>query len=162
MRYCWLLLCLGFLFSWPLDSSALGDKYKQGVLKRAAIEVKAKTKYVWGPADCSAQMAKIFALVPKVRRSTAYRMSLGKDGWDSIEVARDKTMPTDAVFWNVRNYNPVMGVLKKNHPHTGLKTSASTIAHASGGRGYFLEDPWNSPWGRKIELYRRLTYGDAE
>jgi len=140
---------------------AVEQKYVERVLKRAAYHVKIGSPYVWGKTDCSGTMYDIYfsAGIP-VLRSTAYNMSKGLEGWKNKDVDRKDAVPADLVFWNVRNYKPSMGKLEKNHPHVGLKTSSSTIAHASGGRRYFLEDPIESPWGKKIEYFRRLTFKD--
>jgi len=95
-----------------------------------------------------------------VVRSTAWAMSKGQDGWKAETVERERSVPTDVVFWNVLKYNPGMGKLSRDHPHVGVKTSSKTMAHASGGRRHFLEDPIDGAFGKKIELIRRLTHGD--
>jgi len=144
------------LFVFPV--MGLEQKYVERILKNSAYHVKMRSPYEWGKLDCSGIMHDIYfkAGIP-VLRSTAYNMSRGKEGWKSTDVDRKEALPSDIVFWNVKDYNPAMGKLKKNHPHVGLKTSSSTIAHNSGGRGYFLEDPIESPWGKKIEYFKRLT-----
>ena len=142
-----------------LPSHALEQKYVERILKNAAWHQANKTKYEWGKLDCSGTMHDIYfkAGIP-VLRSTAYNMHRGLEGWKNTEVERKDAVPSDIVFWNVRDYKSSMGKLSKNHPHVGLKTSSKTIAHNSGGRKYFLEDPIDEPWGMKIEYFKRLTF----
>jgi len=153
------LIVLFMSLSCPVQ--ALEQKYIERILKTSAYHVKMRVPYIWGKSDCSGVMYDIyFSAGLPVLRSTAYNMSRGLEGWKGVDVSRDNATPADLVFWNVKDYKPSMGKKKKDHPHVGLKTSKSTVGHASGGRGYFLEDPFESAWCRKIELYKRLTIGE--
>jgi cell wall-associated NlpC family hydrolase len=162
-RYPLFFLLVGFLLTLPPAISALEYKYQERVLKNTAWHQKNRTPYIWGGTDCSGTMYDIFfkAGVPVVR-STAWAMSRGRDGWTAGTVERERSVPTDVVFWNVLQYDPRQGKLSSNHPHVGVKTSSKTMAHASGGRRYFLEDPFDSAFGKKIEIIRRLTHGDKK
>lgn len=153
------LLIIVVLLFMPTLSVALEQKYVERILKNAAWHQRMRTAYIWGKTDCSGTMHDIYfsAGIP-VLRSTAYNMNKGLEGWKNIEILRDLAVPSDIVFWNVKEYKPSMGKLAKDHPHVGLKTSSKTIAHNSGGRKHFVEDPIDSPWGLKIEFFKRLLF----
>jgi hypothetical protein len=143
-----------------LPCYGLGYKYLDRYLKNIHRHVTLKTPYIWGDTDCSGTLAEAaFDAGIPVIRTTSYNMSKGIDGWKSRIISREEAIPGTLIFWDITDKKTGKTRIKG---HVGTKTTKDLFAHASFGRGHFLEDPWGSPFGLQIDLYRELTFGNDE
>lgn len=157
-----LLLVLFFVTS---DLFALSDGYKRCLKRELTFIIAKHPRYAWGGAsdlerglDCSGYLflAAKWAAIPGVKRTTAYRMSLGLDGWAGREVLPGEADECDLPFWTWRT-NPVR---VNGHVGAFLKDRGQLkVTHASTRNGVVLV-PWQGVFRRDLSVVRRLTIGD--
>jgi cell wall-associated NlpC family hydrolase len=159
-----LSLCL--LFSWALwgfssTCEALPPDWASSFsyqLKRIAAK---SPRYVWGGIDaekgldCSGYvwLAAKWAAIPGIQRTTALRMSQGRDGWTGREVRHTEATETDLLFWTWKDGR------QRPFGHVGVLMGEREAAHASERRGVVIT-PLLGSLVRDLVMIRRLTIGE--
>jgi len=157
-----LLLALCFVTS---EAAALSEDYRRCFARELRFIVGKNPKYVWGGAsdlergvDCSGYvfLAAKWAGIPGIKRTTAFRMALGIDGWSASEILPEQAQECDLPFWtwstNPTRINGHVGVFLREQ-------SGLAVAHASERRGVVLE-PWEGKLRTDLSKVMRLIIGD--
>ena len=151
---------------------ALSDKYKKHFKKNIIFLSQAKTKYVWGgkgdlkedvyQLDCSGFLYKSanMAGMP-VKRTTAFNMAMGLDGWSGKKVNIDDVDETDIIWWTWKS-SP-----SRIHGHVGAlvedpATDLLEVCHASSSKQKVVINQLSGVFLRDISCIKRLTLGDKK
>ena len=168
MRLAKLLILLLIL---PISAFALPDNYKASLQKNMNIIKNTKTSYVWGGVggvkdgvvglDCSGL---IYYLYKKsgiaVRRSTAFRMRHGLDGWTGSDVTLDDVDAHDLPFWtwlgSQRQFGHV-GII-----YEGPQSKLLEAMHSSSSKNGVVVQQIRGSLLRDLKAVRRITIGDKK
>ena len=166
------IIIIFLLLLYPSYSMGLSEKYKTHFKKNIIFFSQAKTKYVWGgkgdlkedvyQLDCSGFLYKAASMagIP-VKRSTAFNMAMGLDGWTSKKILLDDVDETDVVFWTWKT-SP-----SRINGHVGaLVVSPSSdlleVCHASASKQRVIINQLKGVFLKDISCIRRLTLGDKK
>jgi cell wall-associated NlpC family hydrolase len=159
-----LLLLLASCFA-TSDVSALDDAYQRAFVRELRFIIGKHPRYLWGGAkdltkglDCSGYvyLAGKWAGIPGIARTTAYRMSLGLDGWTGVDILLEQAQECDLPFWTW-NRSPA-----RSNGHVGVflcDHGQLWVTHASSRKGVVLA-PMRGPLRSDLSKVRRLTIGD--
>ena len=150
---------------------ALSDGYRNHFKKNIIFLSQAKTEYVWGgkgdlkddiyQLDCSGFMYKAanMAGLP-VKRTVAFNMALGLDGWFSRKVDLENCEDTDLIWWTWKGSS-------RKHGHVGAivlnpASDLYEVCHASSSKKRVVINPIRGTFLRDISMIRRLSLGDRK
>lgn len=158
-----------------ISTSAYGlpDNYKKTLQRNMDIIKSSRTAYVWGGVggvkdgviglDCSGLIYYLYKQsgIP-VKRSTAFRMRHGLDGWIGIDVVLDDVEPHDLPFWTWQGQ-------EKSRPfgHVGLFYEGSQsklleTMHSSSSKNGVVVQQLRGSLLRDLKAIRRITIGDKK
>jgi len=157
----------------PTACLALSDAYKFSILENLDIALSKNSKYVWGAAgtekdgifsvDCSGLMFFVTSAVRKagipIKRTTAERMSYGKDGWDSVEVDINDADEADIIFFTFSKDRPRghVGYMKLHR-----KSNLLMVVHASSSKKKIAQEGVKGELLDHFTVMRRSTWGDKQ
>jgi cell wall-associated NlpC family hydrolase len=151
---------LALLFLWPGLSDGFSVAFERELYAIADLH----PQYLWGGyqdpkkgLDCSGYiyLARKRAGDPNAKRTTAYRMSLGKDGWDGNTINQIKEADRgDLVFWTWKGSQRKCGHV--GAVVLGRKSGLLEAAHASSGRNSVVVVPFRGSLLTDIDIFRRL------
>jgi len=161
----WALLSLWASCFATFDAAALDDAYQRAFARELRFIIGKHPKYLWGGAqdltkglDCSGYvyLAGKWAGIPGITRTTAYRMSLGLNGWIGADILPEQARDCDLCFWT-RKSSPV-----RINGHVGVfltNQGELQVSHASSSKGVVLAPMRGALWS-DLSKARRLTIGD--
>lgn len=150
----------------------LSETYRKTIEKNLTIAKQGSSKYVWGAAgsvkdgvlqvDCSGLVAYIFRQsgIP-VKRTTAFNMRHGLDGWIGKDVTIDDCDHLDLLFWSWKTQP------NRKFGHVGFlaedpKSKLLEGIHASGSAGRIISQQLRGVMLRDLSAIRRITIGDKK
>lgn len=164
---------LVFLLILPTPSLSLPDNYKASIRQNMSLIKQKSTLYVWGAAgsekdgvlqvDCSGLLHYIYKKsgVGGVKRSTAFRMRHGLEGWTGVDVPINNCDDLDIPFWSWK--------AQPNRPfgHVGIitiggKSRLMEVMHASSSKKGVVVNPMAGVFMRDLSAIRRITIGDKK
>ncbi len=154
------------------SANALSAKYQKVFKKNIIFLSQAKTKYVWGgkgdlkedvyQLDCSGFLYKAANMsgMP-VKRTVAFNMAMGLDGWSSKKIEIDDVEETDLIWWTWKT-SPA-----RKHGHVGVlvvhpDSDLLEVCHASSSKQKVVINQLKGTFLRDISCLRRLTLGDRK
>lgn len=157
----------------PAMCHGLPDGYKKTLQQNMDIIKSKKTAYVWGGVggekngviglDCSGLIFYLYKQsgIP-VKRSTAFRMRHGLDGWVGNDVALDDVEAHDIPFWTWKGQEA-----KRPFGHVGLFYEGSQsklleTMHSSSSKNGVVVQQLRGSLLRDLKAIRRITIGDKK
>ena len=167
-----LLLTIIFLLL-PVICHGLPDGYKKTLQQNMDIIKSKKTAYVWGGIgeekngiiglDCSGLVYYLYRQsgIP-VKRSTAFRMRHGLDGWIGNDVVLDNVDAHDLPFWTWRGQEA-----KRPFGHVGIfyegpQSKLLETMHSSSSKNGVVVQQLRGSLLRDLKAIRRISIGDKK
>lgn len=156
-----------------INAYALPDNYKKTLQQNMEIVKNSKTAYIWGGVggvkdgviglDCSGL---IFYLYKKsgipVKRSTAFRMRYGMDGWAGRDVSLDDVDAHDLPFWTWKGSEKTRPFGHVGIFYEGQQSGLLETMHSSSSKNGVVVQQLRGSLLRDLKAIRRITIGDKK
>ena len=157
----------------PVMSYGLPEPYKKTLQQNMNILKSQKTAYVWGGVggvkdgvvglDCSGL---IYYLYKKsgmpVKRSTAFRMRYGMDGWVGGDIVLDDAEPHDLPFWTWKGQESSRPFGHVGIFYEGPQSRLLEAMHSSSSKNGVVAQQLRGSLLRDLKAIRRITIGDKK
>lgn len=152
-------------------SYALPNNYKKTLQQNMNLIKSKKTAYVWGGVgnekngvlqlDCSGLVAYLYKQsgIP-VKRSTAFRMRHGLDGWVGVDVTLDDVDAHDLPFWTWKGSEGTRPFGHVGLFYEGQQSKLLEAMHSSSSKNGVVVQQLRGSLLRDLKAIRRITIGD--
>ncbi len=165
------LILLGVVLL-SVNCYGLNDKWKATLKQNVEIVQAKNTLYVWGAAgeesggiqkfDCSGYVHWVYfkSGIP-VKRTVAFRMRHGMDGWIGKDIELDDVEEMDLPFWSWKD-QPTRPFGHIGIFVTGIKSNLLEVRHASGTKKKVVQHQLQGVFLRDLSAIRRVTIGEKQ